>query len=224
MFAAGKSASAGKLITQTFTSDTTWVAPVVTNNLITLVGQGGDGVAGYWQTLNSVGGFVSATNNCDPSLSVYGPTLDYSVPYGEAQALQSYASGWTTSSAGQYESFTRLKVYYWCSTSSQWIYSPINYIGTVRRVGTVGISGNMPTSGTVPAPLGFPSQEAFLTNIEFYNNPTTGSPTTAFGYTFPGGTGGAATPVTYNNVAVTPGASYSIVVPAGGSVSITYIG
>lgn len=51
---------------------------------------------------------------------------------------------------------------------------------------------------------------------------TTGASTTAFGKTFAGGTGGAATPVTYNNVALTPGQSYGLVVPTGGSVSITY--
>ena len=60
--------------------------------------------------------------------------------------------------------------------------------------------------------------------MEVFVNDTVGASTTAFGYTFLGGTGGAATPVTYNNVAVTPGGSYSIVVPSGGSVSITYIG
>lgn len=51
--------------------------------------------------------------------------------------------------------------------------------------------------------------------------PSTGSSTTAFGKTFPGGLGGAATPVTYNNVAVTPGPN-SLVIPSGGSVTFSY--
>ena len=221
MFAASKSANAGKLITQTFTSSTTWVAPNITNNLVTLVGQGGDGVAGYWQTFNSLGASVSSTTDC--SYSVYGASLDYSVPYGDAQGIQTTASGWTTSPSGQSVSLTRTYVYYWCPGTSNWRVGALSFSGTVRRIGTVALSGSMPSSGTVPTPPAT-VQEAFCTNIEFYNNPTTGSPTTAFGYTFPGGTGGAATPVTYNNVAVTPGASYSIVVPSGGSVSITYIG
>lgn len=50
----------------------------------------------------------------------------------------------------------------------------------------------------------------------------TGASTTAFGKTFPGGTGGPATTTTFSNIAVTPGASYSIVVPSGGSITITY--
>jgi hypothetical protein len=51
---------------------------------------------------------------------------------------------------------------------------------------------------------------------------TTGASTTAFGKTFPGGAGGPATITTFSNVIVTPGASYNIVVPAGGSLTITY--
>lgn len=52
---------------------------------------------------------------------------------------------------------------------------------------------------------------------------TTGAASTAFGKTFPGGTGGPAVPASYSNVPVTPGQSYSIVVPPGGSVTITYL-
>lgn len=51
---------------------------------------------------------------------------------------------------------------------------------------------------------------------------TTGASASAFGKTFPGGVGGPATTVTYNNVPVTRGATYNIVVPAGGSITITY--
>jgi hypothetical protein len=221
MFAAGKSVSAGALKTTIFTSNTTWVAPAVTNNIVTLVGQGGDGVAGYWQTFNSLGAAVSSATDCGNP--VYGASLDYSVSYGDAQSIQTTASGWTTSPSGQSVSLTRTYVYYWCPSTSNWRVSAISFSGTVRRIGTVALSGSMPSSGTAPTPPAT-IQEAFCTNIEFFNSPTTGAPTTAFGYSFPGGTGGAATPVTYNNVPVTPGASYSIVVPAGGSVSITYIG
>lgn len=65
---------------------------------------------------------------------------------------------------------------------------------------------------------------------ESFNNPaTTGaSATFASGVagtsrTFPGGSGGPATAVTYDNVPVTPGQAYSIVVPSGGSITITYL-
>lgn len=51
---------------------------------------------------------------------------------------------------------------------------------------------------------------------------TTGASTTAFGQSFPGGAGGPATDTTINTIAITPGATYNIVVPAGGSLTITY--
>jgi hypothetical protein len=51
---------------------------------------------------------------------------------------------------------------------------------------------------------------------------TTGASATAFGKTFPGGVGGPASTTTFNNIAVTPLQSYPIVVPTGGSITITY--
>ena len=53
-------------------------------------------------------------------------------------------------------------------------------------------------------------------------NPTTGAAATGFGQTFAGGYGGAATPREVKNVAVTPGGSYQVVVPSGGSIVISY--
>jgi hypothetical protein len=53
--------------------------------------------------------------------------------------------------------------------------------------------------------------------------PTTGAAASGFGKTFPGGVGGPATAVTYNLVPVTPGGSYNVVVPAGGSITITWL-
>lgn len=54
------------------------------------------------------------------------------------------------------------------------------------------------------------------------NPPTTGASATGFGRTFPGGTGGPASTTTYGVTAVVGGQSYSVVVPAGGSITITY--
>lgn len=221
MFAAAKSASTIRRITQTFTSNTTWVAPANVSNLLVLTGEGQDGTAAYWSALNNVGAAVNALTACgNPS---YGPSLDYSVPYGQAQSIQTTASGWTTSSSGQFVSFTRVYVYYWCPSASEWQVSGITFTGTVRRTGTVSLVGNMPSSGTVPTPPAT-QQTATCTNLEVYNDATNGAPTTGFGYTFAGGSGGPATPVTYNNVPITPGATYNLVIPAGGSISIEYYG
>jgi hypothetical protein len=51
---------------------------------------------------------------------------------------------------------------------------------------------------------------------------TTGASTTAFGKTFPGGTGGPASTTTFNSISISPGASYPISIPAGGSLTISY--
>ena len=220
MFAATKGAGR-RVVTQTFTSNTTWVAPPNVANLLILTGEGQDGTAGFWSTLNNIGVVVEAFTSC--ILPSYGPSLDYSVPYGQAQGIQTTASGFTTDSAGQSVTFTRFYSYTWCPAASEWRSTDLSYSGTVRRIGTVSLVGNMPTSGAVPTPPGSP-QTALCNNLEFYTDPTTGASSTAFGYTFAGGSGGPATSVTYNNVAVTPNASYNIVVPSGGSVSIQYYG
>ncbi|WP_371763383.1 hypothetical protein [Massilia sp.] len=52
---------------------------------------------------------------------------------------------------------------------------------------------------------------------------TTGASATAFGKTFPGSTGNVApTTTTFSDIPITPGATYNIVVPAGGTLTITY--
>lgn len=53
-------------------------------------------------------------------------------------------------------------------------------------------------------------------------NATTGASASGFGKVFPGGTGGTAPTTSFTNVTVTGGASYSITVPSGGSITITY--
>lgn len=52
---------------------------------------------------------------------------------------------------------------------------------------------------------------------------TTGADASAFGNTFPGGVEVAATPLSFSNVAVTPSTGYTIIVPAGASITITYM-
>lgn len=65
----------------------------------------------------------------------------------------------------------------------------------------------------------------FATHFWSYTIPASnGANATGLGKTFPGGTAGGAAPTTsFSNVAVTPGTSYPIVVPAGGQVSISYM-
>jgi hypothetical protein len=52
---------------------------------------------------------------------------------------------------------------------------------------------------------------------------TTGASTTAFSKTFPGATGNVAPVITtFTDIAVTPGTSYPLTIPSGGSLTIIY--
>jgi hypothetical protein len=102
------------------------------------------------------------------------------------------------------------------------------------------VSGN---SYTIAPSMGSPLTSGNVTysqgtnlwglRADVYGFGQNGTATTGVGKTFPGGTltgtepyRTAVAPVTttYSNVAVTPGVSYPIVVPSGGSLTITYIG
>lgn len=128
------------------------------------------------------------------------------------------------------------------STRDGYLYYELNYQMGQRRSDGVWESVSSETTGphfreVVPADYcepvvtsGDPEYSAYQRCYDYTTigpsteevEATTGASTTGFGKTFPGGTGGAATPVTYNSVAVTPGASYPLVIPSGGSITITY--
>lgn len=64
----------------------------------------------------------------------------------------------------------------------------------------------------------------FFKDASYYDTTpaTTGAAATGFGKTFPGGVGGPASAQSFSDVAVVAGQSYNIVVPAGGSITISY--
>lgn len=127
--------------------------------------------------------------------------------------------------------------HYYIDTYAQNFYS--NRDGTttqgdltfVSRSGEVAADAPVPP-GNTQGPFATPDNPVYYqfsivyvyvkTSVTSSISPTTGNPTTAFGKTFPGGVGGAASPTTFSNIAITPGASYNIVVPSGGSLTITY--
>lgn len=100
-------------------------------------------------------------------------------------------------------------------------------LDTVFNGTTFGIPGTAPapfcdpvvTTPDDPTYVGHRTCYEF-TNRQVATPPTTGASTTGFGKTFPGGTGGPATLTAYTNVPVA--ASNDIVVPAGGSLTISY--
>jgi hypothetical protein len=90
--------------------------------------------------------------------------------------------------------------------------------------------GSPQTSGNI---LHSDGTDYWLILAEGYDLGSNGTATTGVGKTFPGGTLTGTEPyrttvpavtTNFTNVAVTPGVSYPIVVPSGGSLTITFIG
>lgn len=166
-------------VSQTFTANATWTAPVTTSSIDNASGKGAAGTPGTPDTGGRTGWYrLTITNYHRRDGSGTDQTSSSSAPVYGSPMPASYCDPqvfYTTSQSTVYD-------------SSDTCYEYLSY--------------TEPTTPGTPA--------------------TTGASSTAFGKTFPGGTGGAATTTTFTNIAITPGASYSIVVPSGGSITITY--
>lgn len=209
---------------QTFTSSTTWVAPAGVTNLVAVIGRGGSSTSDYQGGIsvadasvsNSASGsgannlpitYSSVANTTSICASVFNAGGYRQATYALNRAFTFYANN-TFAWSDTYPYGTGTFPYYLVAGTWSWTGSPLS--GSL----TYGDSASYYAYGDVIYPG------------------SSGGTTTAFGYSFPGAsqvgsypnaTGQSATPVTYNNVAVTPGNSYSISVPSGGSVVIQYL-
>jgi len=197
------------LQTVTFTSSGTWVAPLGVTLVTTLTGKGEDGSPAFWAD--------------------FQPGSSQSISYVETSAPSGISSA-TIESRAQTEwdklptSYTPDGVY---TSWTLWYYYA-NRVDQYAREGIVRVKngfsktkiGNGWGSSYTTPPSSYRNYAAG--NLEEYYAASTGLDASALGYTFSGGVGGSATPVTYNNVAVTSGASYSVVVPLTGYVIIQY--
>lgn len=200
-----------ELTTVTFTSNGVWIAPSSVSAVAVLTGKGQDGAAGYWDDLANVSSAFMAYVQFNAPSGLSSSTV-------EAQAQSSWDLFPTSyNPSGSALSWTE---YYYDSTGP----TPVAQSGTIRLKN--GYSKTKTGNGwgsSWTTPLSFGDNKAYgVGNMEQYVNPTTGASSSALGYTFAGGSGGPATPATYNNIPVTPTASYSIVVPSGGYVTIQY--
>lgn len=221
MFSATKGAGTLRLVTETFTSNTSWTAPASVRSLVTLTGEGADGTPGYWQGLYDPLHYIQQTSS-----SGSPATLDWGPLYSSAQsAIAAINSG---GSLARTAPNGIPQVYYFINPSD--VYIPgANFTGllngkTIRGTATLGVTGSPLTSGQVL----YSQLSASFTGwyidgtMEVFVNGTNGASTIGFGYTFLGGSGGPAVPVTYNNVVVVPNTSYSLTIPVGGSIVISY--
>lgn len=203
------------LTTYTFPAGTsTWTAPATTTRLETAVGQGANGVSdstgtvytfhGTYQTLQSgtwpiAGAYDGATGYND---AVYYRDLINNSP--TPVTLQDYS----------------IFVKYSSATNTHEVTTSTSILPRTYAPGTAYIyNPNWPTSGPVT------TAALITTDAAEFIPGGPGAATTGFSLTFPGGayTGGIgypASPTTFTNVTITPGATYTIV--NNGSLTITY--
>lgn len=225
MFAATKGVASPRLRTATFTSSTTWVAPAATNLITTASGYGGPATADYYAPSIGVATAAATTSSyLGAPNPPYGQWSDlYAVVTAAGNTIASNSGLNKRSFASLYydvgpdDRYSTLNLYYdhWITGNT---YSIVPFIGSPKTSGNVLYS-----DGTA----------FWVVYTAGYVLGSDGLSTTAFGRTFPGGTLSGSEPTrttvaptttNFTNVAVTPGASYSIVVPSGGSLTITYIG
>lgn len=205
------------LQTVTFTSSGTWVAPAGVSLVTTASGYGaaGDPGGAFWYYGNA--GYFAYSYETNYFTGSPDNTPSYADVTGYAQASLSSIN---SSTADRVVTFFPVLYNYNPATNGTTVLYPDPVTKRVRGLGaaTEGPWGN--TSGTLVKGIG----NGWYFSIEQYYEygPTTGASSTALGLTFPGGDGGPAGTTTYNNVAVTPGGSYAISVPAGGSVTLQY--
>lgn len=194
------------VVTQTFTTNTSWVAPAGVTSILTLTGNGVAGTPGGPQPGSILVANVSYQTS---GTGAGGPANTWS----NMQGLVNNAIS-TLNSGGSGSVSTALLLKYANGTEDLFP-SSTSYGGAIAGTASASYGGGWQSSGAIT------SSGTASANFLVNTSSTTGASTSAFGFTFPGGTGGPATPVTYTNVVVTPGTSYPINA-AGGSITIAY--
>lgn len=217
----GFAGKALNLTTVTLTSSTTWVAPVGVTNLVAVIGQGGSSTSDYVGSASAASAYVTNAGSGSGPNSL--PISSSSVSNQPDTVAGLLNVGYTASSIS---TNTRVFTFYPNGTFSfsdsgggTYPLTPVN--------GTWSVSGSASSSS-----LNYGDSASYTAVGQAYYPGSAGGSSSAFGYTFPGAsqsgsypnaTGQSATPVTYTNVAVTPGNSYSVTVASGGSVIIQYL-
>lgn len=205
------------LQTVTFTSSGTWVAPAGVSLVTTASGYGEAGEPGGAGWFYGNAGYFAYSYSDTLRAGSPDATPSYADVTGYAQASLSSVN---SSSADRVVTYFPVVYYYNPNTNGTTVFYSDPVSRRVRGLGTAtsGPWGN--TSGQLVKGIG----DGWYFSIEQYfeYGPTTGASATALGLTFPGGDGGPPGTTTYNNVSVTPGASYFISIPSGGSVTLQY--
>lgn len=206
---------------QTFTSSTTWVAPAGVTNLVAVIGRGGSSTSDYIGAASAASASTGNAGSGSGSNSL--PISSSSVANQPNIVAGLLNTGYTASPLSTVDrTFT-----FYPNNTFNFSDSGGGAYPLIPVNGTWSVSGSATSSS-----LNYGDSASYVAVGQAYYPGSSGGTTTAFGYSFPGAsqvgsypnaTGQSATPVTYNNVAVTPGNSYSISVPSGGSVVIQYL-
>jgi hypothetical protein len=231
MFAAPNTffTAVGKLTTVTFTSNGTWTAPANVSLVPTISGKGSDGVSDstrfqYLQTAFVYRASVSANpitatwQDYITQAAIKINNMNAGAPGVYSIDLPNYVNNGVFIGVGD--------------VGVQSFESPPTITVTYVRGSAAASSVNFPPTG-VPASNVITYAQAVASGSQYaitftaYDYGYAGTDATGLGKTFPGGAyvapdGYPATTTTFTNVTVTPSTSYSIVVPSGGTVSISY--
>lgn len=230
----GEFTSGLSLTTVTFTSNTTWVAPAYVSNLVLMTGHGTNATSDNYSGDTSITTIYRAQREIFSGGS--STTHDWSEIYNNLQAWISFLNTGTpgTRSAGPIDAFYSNAYSINSDNTYNFFNSPPSPgYGSFRyfQVGTASNQSDfsVPSSGTITY-AGTPSgsnQVRIGYNAVYLGGD--GAAATGVGKTFPGGTynfstgiGGPYPTTNFTNVTVTPSSSYSIVVPSGASISISF--
>lgn len=211
-------------VTQSFTTSQTWTAPATTTS-VNLTGRGQDGtaaVAPYYGPSTSRTSGVAGIHGFNRSGNPYATTntpgaWDWGLSQADAPSARN------TINAGGSGSFYQSTISQF-DTSFHTDYSSVAFTDAIPGSASTSVTAGWKTSGAVvDGDSGF-SSVSWLEYGTYYagSSATNGSDTVGFGHTFAGGMGGAATSANFASVAVTPGNSYPMTIPAGGSITIVY--
>ena len=228
----GEFTSGLALTTVTFTSTTTWTAPPYVNNLVTMTGHGTNASSDdYSSDTNSVS--LYRTYNNAPVTNITD-THDWSELYNGLQSWISYVNTGTPGTRGgpidtfygnQYQIRSNNTYQVWNNFPAA-----VSSASTYFQIGTGANNSTftVPASGTITNANTTDSGTIRVSYSALYLGGN-GTAATGAGQTFPGGTynfstgiGGAAPTTNFSNITVTPNLSYSIVVPSGASISISF--
>ena len=201
-------------VTTTFTSSTTWTAPAGVSNLSVVSGRGSNGQSDFWTPANITRVWAEQTPTAEP----YAPYASWATAYSEAQnmvnSLNSSGTGPRTitipgSKKYRVSNATGYVDYYGLDVG-------LDYSGYINNAAYIVLDpSSTPTSGNMTY-ASFPYYYAgFFIYADVLATGPAGTASTGFGQTFPGGaaSGGTAPITVFNNVAVTPGATYTITIP-----------